>query len=178
MNRFVGEIWQPETPFVWDDADYSPVRATPLMIYEAHIGMATERGGVGTYAEFTDNVLERIQKAGYNAIQLMGVMEHPYYASFGYQVSNFFAASSWYGTPEELKALVNKAHSMGIAVLLDLVHSHASSNFDEGIAEFDGTQTQFFKAGQAGYHPAWAAASLTMATRALRISSSPASNTG
>ncbi len=154
-NRFVGEIWQPETPFVWDDADYSPVRATPLMIYEAHIGMATERGGVGTYAEFTDNVLERIQKAGYNAIQLMGVMEHPYYASFGYQVSNFFAASSWYGTPEELKALVNKAHSMGIAVLLDLVHSHASSNFDEGIAEFDGTQTQFFKAGQAGYHPAW-----------------------
>ena len=154
-ERFVGEIWEPEKPFAWTDSDYSPVRATPLMIYEAHIGMATERGAVGTYAEFTRDVLPRIKRAGYNAIQLMGIMEHPYYASFGYQVTNFFAASSWFGTPDDLKTLVNTAHSMGIAVLLDLVHSHASGNYDEGIAEFDGTATQFFREGQEGFHEAW-----------------------
>ncbi len=154
-ERFVGEVWEPEKPFLWTDSDYSPVRATPLLVYEAHIGMATEKGGVGTYAEFTRDVLPRIARAGYNVIQLMGIMEHPYYASFGYQVTNFFAASSWFGTPDELKTLINTAHEMGIAVLLDLVHSHASGNYDEGIAEFDGTATQFFREGQAGYHEAW-----------------------
>lgn len=154
-DRFVGEIWAPEKPFAWTDTDYSPVRASPLLIYEAHIGMATEKGGVGTYAEFTRDVLPSIVKAGYNAIQLMGVMEHPYYASFGYQVTNFFAASSWFGTPDDLRELINTAHEMGVAVLLDLVHSHASGNYDEGIAEFDGTATQFFREGQAGFHEAW-----------------------
>lgn len=154
-NSFVGQIWQPETPFKWTDAMFSPVRAKPPFIYEAHVGMAREEGGIGTYKEFTRDMLPRIRKAGYNAIQLMGVMEHPYYASFGYQVSNFFAASSWYGEPEDLKELINTAHAMDIAVLLDLVHSHASGNYAEGIADFDGTPTQFFHVGTRGYHSAW-----------------------
>lgn len=154
-KTFLGQIWAPEEPFRWTDALFSPVRAKPPLIYEAHVGMAREEGGVGTYAEFTRNMLPRIQRDGYNCVQLMGIMEHPYYASFGYQVTNFFAASSWFGTPEELKDLVNTAHEMGIAVLLDLVHAHASGNYAEGIADFDGTQTQFFHAGQKGFHPAW-----------------------
>lgn len=154
-DLFVGQIWEPEKPFAWTDTGFSPVRASPLLIYEAHIGMAVETHGVGTYAEFTRDVLPRIKRSGYNAIQLMGIMEHPYYASFGYQVTNFFAASSWYGEPEELMKLVDTAHSMGIVVLLDLVHSHACGNYAEGIAEFDGEQEQFFHKGQRGFHSAW-----------------------
>lgn len=154
-KRFVGQIWSPETPYKWTDTLFTPVRAKPPMIYEAHIGMAREEGGIGAYAEFTREMLPRIKADGYNAIQLMGIMEHPYYASFGYQVTNFFAASSWYGIPEELKELINTAHSMDIAVLLDLVHAHASGNYAEGIADFDGTQKQFFHAGSKGFHPAW-----------------------
>ena len=101
------------------------------------------------------DILPRIKKDGYNTVQLMAIMEHPYYASFGYQVSNFFAASSWYGTPDDLKALINEAHALGLSVLLDLVHSHAVKNTAEGINGFDGRDDQFFKAGGAGDHPAW-----------------------
>lgn len=122
-----------------------------LLIYEAHVGMATEREGIGTYEEFRKEVLPKIKKDGFTAIQLMGIMEHPYYASFGYQVSNFFAPSSLYGTPDELKKLIDDAHKSGIAVLLDIVHSHASANTNEGLSMFDGTDDIFFR----GNHPAW-----------------------
>ena len=117
--------------------------------------MAQEKEGIGTYLEFRDNVLPRIKALGYNTIQIMAIMEHPYYGSFGYQVSSFFAASSKFGTPNELKALIDKAHEMGIAVLLDVVHSHAVRNTAEGINEFDGTVYQFFHEGERGEHPAW-----------------------
>ena len=117
--------------------------------------MAQERQGVGTYNEFIDNILPRVKAAGYNTIQIMAIMEHPYYGSFGYQVSNFFAASSKFGKCNDLKRLIDTAHQMGIAVLLDVVHSHAVSNTAEGIAEFDGTVTQYFHAGSRGDHPAW-----------------------
>ncbi len=150
-----GQVWQPDEPFRWTDEDFSFPKDQSLFIYEAHVGMATEREGIGTYREFTQTVLPRVLAGGYNAIQLMAIMEHPYYASFGYQVTNFFAASSRFGTPEELKELIDTAHSMGIAVLLDLVHSHASPNTMEGINDFDGTDYQFFHAGPEGEHPAW-----------------------
>ena len=140
-------------PFPWTDESFKPRKK--LFIYECHIGMAQEEGKVGSYREFTENVLPRIKKLGYNTLQIMAVMEHPYYASFGYQVSNFFAASSRFGRPEELKALINTAHSLGIAVLLDVVHSHACPNTREGINEFDGTSYQFFHKGSRGDHPAW-----------------------
>ena len=126
-----------------------------LLIYEAHIGMAQEREGYGTYREFTENNLRRIKDSGYNTIQLMGVMQHPYYASFGYHVSNFFAPSSWFGTPDDLKELINTAHNMGLRVLMDIIHSHAVSNTREGINEFDGTDYQFFHPGARGNHSAW-----------------------
>ena len=146
-------IHEPETPFVWTDKNFKPEKT--LYIYECHIGMAQEEPKIGTYTEFKDKTLPRIKALGYNTIQIMAIMEHPYYASFGYQVTNLFAASSRFGTPEELKALVNEAHKMGITVLLDVVHSHASKNTREGICEFDGTVYQFFHDGPKGDHSAW-----------------------
>ncbi len=140
-------------PFPWTDGGFVPEKK--LFVYECHIGMAQETGKVGTYQEFRENVLPRVQDLGYNTIQIMAIMEHPYYGSFGYQVTNFFAASSRFGMPEDLKALVDAAHGMGIAVLLDVVHSHASKNTREGINEFDGTSYQFFHEGARGNHSAW-----------------------
>ncbi len=151
--EWICEVWNPIEPYAWTDAGFKP--EPHLFIYECHVGMATEEYRVGTYREFADNVLPRVRDLGYNTIQLMAIMEHPYYGSFGYQVSNFFAASSRFGYPEDLKYLVDTAHGMGIAVLLDVVHSHAVKNTVEGINRFDGTDTQFFRAGRAGDHPAW-----------------------
>ena len=146
-------IHDAEEPFRWTDAKFKPEKT--LYIYECHVGMAQEEPKVGTYTEFKENVLPRVKALGYNTIQVMAIMEHPYYASFGYQVTNFFAPSSRFGTPEELKDMINTAHQMGIAVLLDVVHSHASKNTREGINEFDGTSCQFFHEGPRGYHSAW-----------------------
>lgn len=137
----------------WTDADFRRAR-TPY-IYECHIGMATEEYRVGTYREFEQHLLPRIKALGYNTIQIMAIMEHPYYGSFGYQVSNFYAASSRYGTNDELRHLINTAHNMGIAVLLDVVHSHAVKNVGEGLNLFDGTEYQYFHEGGRGEHSAW-----------------------
>ena len=150
---FTAEVVDDKKVFNWTDKDFKG--SDKLYIYEAHVGMAQEEGKVGTYREFADKTLPHIKKAGYNTIQLMAIMEHPYYGSFGYQVSNFFAASSWFGKPADLKYLVNKAHEMGIRVLLDVVHSHAVKNTAEGINMFDGTVYQFFHDGNKGDHPAW-----------------------
>ena len=147
------EVWD-SADFAWTDQDFNPPKCTPF-IYESHVGMAQDKLGIGTYREFADNILPRIQKLGYNTVQLMAVMNHPYYGSFGYQVSNFYACSSWFGTPEDLKYLINKAHGMGLRVIMDLVHSHAVKNTAEGINEFDGTTYQFFHEGAAGDHPSW-----------------------
>lgn len=149
---FAAQVWHPRA-YRWKN-DFTRPAVAPV-IYEAHIGMAQEKEGVGTYAEFADYVLPRIKQAGYNTLQLMGIMEHPYYGSFGYHVSSFFAASSRFGTPEELKALVDKAHGMGIAVIMDIVHSHAVKNERDGLSRFDGTLYQYFHDGSRGWHDAW-----------------------
>lgn len=154
-NDFSGQIWQPDNSYKWKINKFKVDNTRPLFIYEAHIGMAQEKEGVGTFKEFTRNVLPKIKEANYNTIQLMGIMEHPYYASFGYQVSNFYAVTSRFGTPEDLKELIDTAHSLGIAVFLDLIHSHSISNYFEGINEFDGSEDQFFHKGKRGDHPAW-----------------------
>jgi len=151
-----GQIWMPQEPFFWTDGDYyGKQRPESPMIYEAHIGMAQEREGIGSYREFADTTLDWIKYAGYNTIQLMAIQEHPYYASFGYQVTNFFAPSHRYGTPEDLKYLINKAHNMGLSVLLDVVHSHACPNVGEGLNQLDGTDGQYFLEGERGWHPSW-----------------------
>ena len=154
-NQFCGQIWAPARSFYWTDGSYKKRKLSSPMIYEAHIGMAQEKEGIGSYREFADNNLKRIAELGYNAIQLMAIQEHPYYASFGYQVSNFFAASSWYGEPEDLKYLINKAHEMNLFVLLDVVHSHACPNEGEGLSRQDGTDDQYFLPGERGWHSAW-----------------------
>ncbi|SHO60810.1 alpha-amylase family glycosyl hydrolase [Algoriphagus zhangzhouensis] len=155
-HDFSGQLWFPETPYEWKDQNFDPTASTQMpLIYECHVGMALEKEGVGTYHEFTQEILPRIKAGGYNAIQLMAVMEHPYYGSFGYHVSNFFAPSSRFGTPEELKALIDTAHSMGIAVIMDIVHSHAVKNVNEGLNEFDGSNHQYFHPGERGYHEGW-----------------------
>ncbi|MGI6238695.1 MAG: alpha amylase C-terminal domain-containing protein [Christensenellales bacterium] len=151
-KEFSGRIWAPERPFRWTDGGYGRRKPNPVYIYEAHVGMAQEDEGIGSYREFADVTLKRILDAGYNTIQLMAIMQHPYYASFGYQVSNFFCPSAWFGDPDDLKYLINKAHEMGLFVLLDVVHSHAASNAADGINLFDGTPDQFFIQKD---HPAW-----------------------
>lgn len=151
---FSAQFWNPEKPYVFENQ--SPeIDNEPLLIYESHVGMAQEKEGVGTYNEFITNVLPRIKAGGYNAVQLMAIAEHPYYGSFGYHVSNFFAASSRFGTPEELKKLVDAAHGIGLLVIMDLVHSHTVKNVREGINLFDGTEYQYLKPGQEGVHPQW-----------------------
>jgi 1,4-alpha-glucan branching enzyme len=150
---FTAQVWDPP-PYVWQHPGFRVTGRTPL-IYEAHVGMAQEKAGIGTYDEFRTRILPRIVDGGYNAIQMMALMEHPYYASFGYHVSSFFAASSRFGTPEELKALVDAAHGAGLAVIMDLVHSHAVKNERDGLSRFDGSDHQYFHGGSRGWHDAW-----------------------
>ena len=154
-KRLCSQVWDPEEEFQWTDEAFMKQAPSAPLIYEAHVGMAQDREGIGTYREFADNILPRIQKLGYNTIQLMAIQEHPYYGSFGYQVTNFFAAAHWYGVPEDLKYLVNKAHEMDIRVLLDVVHSHSCPNVGEGLQLQDGTDEQYFLTGGEGWHPAW-----------------------
>ena len=151
---FSAQVWAPGHDFAWTDKGFREPTSPPL-IYEAHVGMSSEKEQVATYGYFTKHVLPRIKKAGYNTVQLMAVAEHPYYGSFGYHVSNYFAPSSRFGTPDDLKTLVNIAHSMGLRVIMDLVHSHSVKNEAEGLARQDGSYDQYFHAGERGHHRQW-----------------------
>ncbi len=151
---FNAQVWHPPQPFQWRTGRFVPQKG-PLLIYETHVGMALEEGRIGTYREFEHHILPKIVDSGYNAIQMMAIQEHPYYASFGYHVSSFFAPSSRFGTPDELKSLIDAAHEKGIRVLMDIIHSHSVKNEVEGISKFDGTDYQFFHDGPKGYHRQW-----------------------
>jgi len=151
---FNAQVWKPPQPYHWKESNFKRSKEPPV-IYEAHVGMAQEEEKIGTFQEFTQNVLPRIVHAGYNTLQLMAIQEHPYYGSFGYQVSSFFASSSRYGTPEDLKLLIDTAHAKGLTVCMDLIHSHSVSNEVEGLSRFDGTPFQYFHSGPRGIHPAW-----------------------
>lgn len=142
-------VFTGKSHYQWKN-DFSAENIKAPLIYEAHVGMATEEERVGTYREFADNILPRIKDLGYNCVQLMAIQEHPYYGSFGYQVSNYFAPSSRFGSPDDLRYLIDTAHGLGIAVILDVVHSHAVKNRDEGLVELDGTE-QYFD----GWQPDW-----------------------
>jgi 1,4-alpha-glucan branching enzyme len=151
---FSAQVWCPEQKYEWKNLKFKP-NTSPLLIYECHIGMGQDAEKVGSYEEFRVNVLPRVHKAGYNCIQIMAIQEHPYYGSFGYHVSNFFASSSRFGTPEELKALIDEAHGLGIAVIMDIVHSHAVKNEMEGLGNLAGDPCQYFYQGDRREHPAW-----------------------
>lgn len=156
-HEFNAAVWYPEKEYRWQDRTDRDFDSNddPPIIYEAHIGMSSSEEKVADYQEFTKNVLPRIKKAGYNTIQLMAIAEHPYYGSFGYHVSSYFAPSSRFGTPHDLKELVDTAHQMGFKVIMDIVHSHAVKNEAEGLSHFDGTPHQYFHAGDRGVHEAW-----------------------
>jgi len=152
-HLFDAVVWRPAKGYKWlHEAPDAP--QVPL-VYEAHIGMSSEAPEVASYASFTKNVLPRIKNLGYNTVQLMAVQEHPYYGSFGYHVSNFFATSSRFGTPDDLKRLIDTAHGLGLRVIMDIVHSHAVKNELEGLSRFDGSLTQYFHGGERGNHTAW-----------------------
>eukprot|EP00300_Choanocystis_sp_HF-7_P001840 c11465_g1_i1.p1 GENE.c11465_g1_i1~~c11465_g1_i1.p1 ORF type:complete len:695 (+),score=145.00 c11465_g1_i1:46-2085(+) len=151
-DLYDGVLWNPPSPYVFKNA--RPPKPKALRVYEAHIGISTQEERVGTYKEF-HAVLHHIKNTGYNAVQLMAVMEHNYYASFGYHVTNFFAPSSRYGTPDELRELIDAAHGLGLTVLMDIVHSHASSNQDDGLSNLDGSGHHYFHEGARGYHELW-----------------------
>lgn len=150
---FCAQVWDPAEPYQWKHR--RPGKRPHPLIYECHIGMSGEKEGVSTFDEFRVNVLPRVARLGYNVIQIMALQEHPYYGSFGYQVSNFYALSSRFGTPEEFKHLVDAAHAKGIAVVMDIVHSHSVNNEDEGLSFFDGREDLYFYSGPQGQHPAW-----------------------
>lgn len=151
---FSAQVWQPARPYKFKVKELKPSKH-PLLIYECHVGMAQDKEGLGTYDEFREKVLPRIAADGYNCIQVMAIQEHPYYGSFGYHVSSFFAPSSRFGTPDELKRLIDEAHKMGIAVIMDIVHSHAVKNEIEGLGNFAGDPYQYFGKGDRHEHPAW-----------------------
>ncbi len=153
-HDYSGQIWNPPQPHVWKH-EFDPASIGAPLIYESHVGMAGEEPRVHTYREFAEQVLPRIAAAGYNTVQLMAVQEHPYYGSFGYHVSSFFAPCSRFGTPEDLKHLIDTAHGLGLAVLLDIVHSHAVKNLAEGLNDYDGSGHQYFHSGPLGEHPQW-----------------------
>ncbi len=152
-KNFSGQLWF--SHFDWKEDKFRLKKDEKLFIYECHVGMAQEKEGLGTYLEFADKILPWVKEAGYNAIQLMAIQEHPYYGSFGYHVANFFAPSSRFGTPEDLKHLIKTAHEMGIAVIMDIVHSHTVKNVNEGLNMFDGSDHQYFHPGPRGLHPQW-----------------------
>lgn len=153
---YSGIIWEPQEQYKWKNTRWNPANIKVPFIYETHVGMAGEEERIHSYREFADNVLPRIKKLGYNVVQIMAVQEHPYYGSFGYHVSSFFAPCNRFGTPEDLKYLIDTAHGMGIAVLLDVVHSHAVKNEAEGLNNFDGSGGQYFNAGERdSRHPDW-----------------------
>jgi len=150
---FSAQVWNPAEPYVWKHG-HAGKRPHPL-IYECHIGMSSEKEKVASFEDFRTEVLPQVKELGYDTIQIMALQEHPYYGSFGYQVSNFFALSSRFGTPEEFKRLVDDAHGKGIAVVMDIVHSHSVDNEAEGLSRFDGREDLYFYNGPQGRHPAW-----------------------
>lgn len=151
---FSAQVWDPPDPYIWKTLAFTPPHGAPL-IYEAHVGMATEQEKTGSFTEFTGNILPRIARQGYNTLQLMAIQEHPFYGSFGYHVSSFFAVSSRFGSPEQLKELVDTAHNLGLRVVMDLIHSHSVSNVNEGLALFDGNPGLYFHTDDKRIHRAW-----------------------
>jgi 1,4-alpha-glucan branching enzyme len=152
---FNGIYYDPPPEEIYQFKYARPKSPDEVRVYEAHVGMSSIEPKINSYVEFADEVIPRIASLGYNTVQLMAIQEHAYYASFGYHVTNFFAVSSRCGTPDELKYLIDTAHSYGLTVLMDIVHSHASSNSLDGINLFDGTNGQYFHDGPQGYHWMW-----------------------
>jgi 1,4-alpha-glucan branching enzyme len=165
-SQWCARLWAPEKPYRFRHR--RPAKAVFPRIYEAHVGMAQSalaRQGqsVGSYRDFAADMLPRIRDAGYTAVQLMGILEHPLYRSYGYQVSSYFAPSSRFGTPDEFRGLVDAAHGLSLMVILDIPHGHACANTEQGIAAYDGSRYLF-----SGEHNQWGTPSFDYAQEMTR----------
>ena len=175
---FSAQVWAPQEEFQWKHSHNFRPQRMPLLIYECHIGMGQDKEAVGTYTEFKENVLPRVIADGYNCLQIMAIQEHPYYGSFGYHVSSFFAPSSRFGTPEELKSLIDEAHKHGIAVIMDLVQSHAVKNEIEGLGNLCGDKISISIQATATNTQLGTAYALTTARGKSSTSCCPTASTG
>ncbi|KAK9673873.1 hypothetical protein RND81_12G195300 [Saponaria officinalis] len=147
--------WDPSPECAHKWKNNSPKRPKSLRIYECHVGISGSDPKVSSFLEFTEKVLPRVKDLGYNAIQLFGVIEHKDYFTAGYRVTNMYAVSSRFGTPEDFKRLVDEAHGLGLLVFLDIVHSYSAADEMVGLSLFDGTNDCYFHTGKRGHHKYW-----------------------
>ncbi|KAK6154438.1 hypothetical protein DH2020_008686 [Rehmannia glutinosa] len=151
-NQSFAVHWEPPPEMAYKWKHKHPPKPKSLRIYECHVGISGKDPKVASFNEFTDNVLTHVKEAGYNAIQLIGIPEHKDYFTVGYRVTNFYAVSSRYGTPEDFKRLVDEAHDLlgglGLLVFLDIVHSYAAADEMVGLSFFDGANDCYFHSGE------------------------------
>jgi len=146
----------------WADGDWMAERATahalnaPMSVYEVHLGSwrRSENGEMLDYRTLAQLLTEHVTKLGFTHVELMPITEHPFYGSWGYQTTGYFAATSRYGTPQDFKFLVDALHQAGIAVILDWVPSHFPADA-HGLAQFDGTHLYEHADPRQGFHPEW-----------------------
>ena len=143
-------------PYAWRDDEWMSSRShapgLPLRIYEAHIG--SWRSGVHTYSEFGEQLAEHVVALGFTHVELMPVAEHPFGGSWGYQVSGYYSPTARYGTPDELRAMVDSLHLRGIGVIIDWVPAHFPKD-EWSLGRFDGTPLYEHADPQRGEHPDW-----------------------
>jgi 1,4-alpha-glucan branching enzyme len=150
--------------FEWDDDDWMANRGArnaldaPMSVYEVHLGSwrrdAAEPGRMLSYGEVAPLLVEHVLASGFTHVEFLPVMEHPFYGSWGYQVTSFFAPSSRFGEPEELMFLINQLHQAGIGVIIDWVPSHFP-NDEFALAGYDGTALYEHPDPRLGYQPDW-----------------------
>jgi 1,4-alpha-glucan branching enzyme len=153
-----------DTFYEWKDGDWMANRKDhnalnrPYSVYEMHVG-SWARGVESpdqflTYDQLADKLVPYIKEMGFTHVEFMPIMEHPYYPSWGYQITGFYAASSRYGTPQQLMSLVEKLHQAGIGVILDWVPSHFPGDI-HALYNFDGTHLYEHADARKGFHPDW-----------------------
>jgi 1,4-alpha-glucan branching enzyme len=160
--RTASVVW--DLAYEWGDHDWMEKRAgknslnAPVAIYEVHLGswmrVPEENSRPLTYRETAPKLAEYVNRMGFTHVELLPVMEHPFYGSWGYQTTGYFAPTSRYGTPQDFMYLVDYLHQQGIGVILDWVPSHFPSD-EHGLAFFDGTHLYEHADARQGFHPDW-----------------------
>ncbi len=161
----------------WGDGDWMADRAwrlephSPIAIYELHLGswgrIETPGRRFPTYAEMADPIADHVLAHGFTHVELLPIMEHPFYGSWGYQTTAYFAPTARYGSPQDLMTMVDRLHQRGVGVVLDWVPSHFPMDA-HGIARFDGTHLYEHADPRQGYHPDWTSAIFNYGRREVR----------